>query len=218
MLHVKLEMGSCMVSRKSSYYQSRYRARLREKGFVKREIWIPPDYTKVLKDCETALRVGVMPIIPKTVTERKMSQDENWTTEKLLEALAQSAPASDGAIKVELVEGTDSGILVTMTEFGDLPLLMSVSGGQILVDTLLWPVDEVTNSAAFNELILKTHKLLPLSTFGIRPGPDGREYYEMFGSLSAGSILESVLFEIETLADNAMQAAEAYQSDLKDVA
>ena len=40
----------------------------------------------------------------------------------------------------------------------------------------------------------------------------------MFGSLSAGSILESVLFEIETLADNAMQAAAAYQSDLRDVA
>ncbi len=207
-----------MVSRKSSYYQSRYRARLREKGFVKREIWIPPDYTKVLKDCETALRVGVMPIIPKTVTERKMSEDGNWTTEKLYQALAESEPAGDGAIKVELVEGTDPGILVTMTEFGDLPLLMSVSGGQILVDTLLWPVDEVTNPAAFNELILKTHKLLPLSTFGIRQGPDGKEYYEMFGSLSAGSILESVLFEIETLADNAMQAAEAYQSDLRDVA
>ena len=47
--------------------------------------------------------------------QRKMSQDENWTTEQLLEALAQSAPASDGAIKVELVEGTDPGILVTMT-------------------------------------------------------------------------------------------------------
>ncbi len=211
-------MGSFMVSRKSSYYQSRYRARLREKGFVKREIWIPADYTKTLKDCETALRVGVMPIIPKTVTERKMSEDGNWTTEKLPEALARSAPAGDGAIKVELVEGTDPGILVTMTEFGDLPLLMSVSGGQILVDTLLWPVEEVDNAAAFNEMILKTHKLLPLSTFGIRQGPDGKDYYEMFGSLSAGSILESVLFEIETLADNAMQAAEAYQSELKDVA
>ncbi len=159
-----------------------------------------------------------MPIIPKTVTEREMSEDGNWTTEKLYQALAGSEPAGDGAIKVELVEGTDPGILVTMTEFGDLPLLMSVSGGQILVDTLLWPVDEVTNPAAFNELILKTHKLLPLSTFGIRQGPDGKEYYEMFGSLSAGSILESVLFEIETLADNAMQAAEAYQSDLRDVA
>ena len=41
------------------------------------------------------------------------------------------------------------------------------------------------------------------------------EYYEMFGSLSAGSVLDSVLFEIETLADNAMQAAAAYQSDLQ---
>ena len=84
-----------------------------------------------------------------------MSNDGNWTTETLYEALAQSEPAGDGAIEMELVEGTDPGILITMAEFGDLPLLMSVSGGQILV---------------------------------------------------------------ETLADNAMQAAEAYQSDLKDVA
>ena len=211
-------MGSFMASKKSSYYQSRYRARLRENGYVKREIWIPPDYTKILKDCETALRAGVMPFIPKTVTERKMSEDRNWTTATLYEALAQSETAGEGEIEVELVEGTDPGILITMTEFGDLPLLMSVSGSQILVDTLLWPVDEVNDPAAFNEMIMKTHKLLPLSTFGIRQGPDGREYYEMFGSLSAGSILESILFEIETLADNAMQAAAAYQSDLKDVA
>ncbi len=207
-----------MASRKSSYYQSRYRARLREKGYVKREIWIPPDYTKILKDCETAIRAGVMPIIPKTVRETKMSEDGNWTTETLYKALGQSEPAGDGEIEVELVEGTDPGILITMTEFGDLPVLMSVSGSQILVDTLLWPVDEVNDPAAFNTFILKTHKLLPLSTFGIRQGPDGKDYYEMFGSLSAGSILESVLFEIETLADNAMQAAAAYQSDLRDVA
>ena len=211
-------MGSFMASKKSSYYQSRYRARLRENGYVKREIWIPPDYTKILKDCETALRAGVMPFIPKTVTERKMSEDRNWTTATLYEALAQSETAGEGEIEVELVEGADPGILITMTEFGDLPLLMSVSGSQILVDTLLWPVDAVNDPAAFNEMIMKTHKLLPLSTFGIRQGPDGRDYYEMFGSLSAASILESVLFEIETLADNAMQAAEAYQSDLKDVA
>jgi uncharacterized protein YjfI (DUF2170 family) len=206
------------VSRKSSYYQARYRARLREKGYVKREIWIPPDYTKILKDCETALRAGVMPSIPQIVTEHKMNENGNWTTETLYQALEQSEPAGEGAFNVELVEGTDPGILITMTEFGDLPLLMSVSGSQILVDTLLWPVDEVNDPAAFNNLILKTHKLLPLSTFGIRAGPDGREYYEMFGSLSAGSILESIIFEIETLADNAMQAAAAYQSDLQDVA
>lgn len=203
---------------KSSYYQSRYRARLREKGYVKREIWIRPEYTKILKDCETALRVGILPFPPKSPTGDEMSEDGNWTTESLCQALAQSETAREGTINVEMVAGIDPGILITMVEFGDLPLLMSVSGSQILVDTLLWPVDEVKDTAAFNDLILKSHKLLPLSTFGIRQGPDGREYYEMFGSLSAGSILESVLFEIETLADNAMQAAEAYQRDLKDVA
>jgi hypothetical protein len=210
-----------VMSMSSSYYQHRYRARLREKGYVKREIWIPPEYTKILKDCETALRVGILPIVsksaPKYAPESEMSKDGNWTTETLHRALAESEAADEDVIKVELVAGIDPGILVTMAEFGDLPLLMSVSGSQILVETLLWPVDEVKDTAAFNDLILKTHKLLPLSAFGIRQGPDGKDYYEMFGSLSAGSILASVLFEIETLADNAMQAAEAYQSDLKDV-
>lgn len=207
-----------MATKKPAYYQSKYRERLREKGYVKREIWIPPDYTKVLKDCEAALRAGVMPIILGTGTERKMSQDENWTTESLLAALRQSESVIAGDIAVELVEGTDPGILLIMKEFGDLQLLMSVSGSQIIVDTQLWAVEEVDDSAAFNEMILKTHKLFPLSTFGIVLGPDGRDYYEMFGSLSAGSILDSVIFEIETLADNALQAAEAYQSDLKNVA
>ncbi len=206
-----------MASKKPAYYQSKYRERLREKGYVKREIWIPADYTKVLKDCEAALRAGVMPIILRTGTEREMSQ-ENWTTESLLAALQQSEPVTAGDIEVDLVEGADPGILVTMKEFGDLSLLMSVSGSQIIVDTQLWAVEEVDDSAAFNEMILKTHKLFPLSTFGIVVGPDGRDYYEMFGSLSAGSILESVIFEIETLADNALQAAEGYQSELKNVA
>ena len=207
-----------MATKKSSYYQSRYRARLREQGFVKREIWIPPEFVTVLQDCQTALREGIIPFIPKSVRERTMSQDENWTTESLCAALAQSEPATSGDFVVELVEGADPGILITMVEFGDLPLLMSVSGGQILVDTLLWPVDEVADPGDFNATILKTHKLLALSTFGIRAGPDGKDYYELFGALSAGSILESVILEIETLADNAMQAAEAYQTELKKVA
>jgi uncharacterized protein YjfI (DUF2170 family) len=147
-----------------------------------------------------------------------MSNDENWTTETLQGALAQSEAATEGNIQVELVAGIDPGILITMQEFGDLPLLMSVSGSQILVETLLWPLEEVADRAAFNDLILRTHKLMPLSSFGIIQGPDGRDYYEIFGSLSAGSKLASVLFEIETLADNAMQTAEAYQTELKDIA
>ena len=46
MLHVKIGMDIHTVPKKSSYYQSRYRARLREKGYVKRELWIPPEFSK----------------------------------------------------------------------------------------------------------------------------------------------------------------------------
>jgi len=150
--------------------------------------------------------------------ERRMSQTDNWTTQTLFTALEQSELVVDGSIEIEMIEGADPDILITMKEFGDLPILLGVSGSQIIVDTLLWPVDEVGDSAEFNAMILKTHKIFPLSTFGITRGPNDRDYYEMFGSLSSGSILDSIIFEIETLADNAMQAAEAYQTDFKNAA
>ncbi len=207
-----------MATKSPSYYQSRYRDRLRQQGYIKKEVWIPSNWTQVLKECESALRVGIVPIIPKMGKERNMNQINNWDTQTLFEALGQSEPVAEDTIEVELVEGAEPGILLTMKEFGDLPILMSVSGSQIIVDTLLWPVGEAKDSAAFNTIALKTHKLLPLSTFGITRGPDDQDYYEMFGSLSSGSLLESIIYEVETLADNALQAAGAYQSGLKNVA
>ena len=200
-----------MTAKKSSFYQARYRERLKEKGFVKREVWIPPEMSALLKVCEEALREGVEPIIPKKRGYRSMSQDEMWTTESLFTALTASEPCEKGEFQVELVEGADPGILVTMTEFGDLPVFMSVSGGQIVADSLLWAVEDVAEQAAFNAMLLRSHKLMPLSTFGVTPGPDGKDYYEIFGALSAGSKLESVLEELETLADNALQAVEAFE-------
>ena len=147
-----------------------------------------------------------------------MNQVNNWDTQTLFEALGQSEQVVDGSVEIEMVEGADPDILITMKDFGDLPILLGVSGSQIIVNTLLWPTDEVNDTAEFNDMILRTHKLFPLSTFSITRGANDRDYYELFGSLSSGSILESVIFEIETLADNAMQAAEAYRSDFKDVA
>jgi uncharacterized protein len=207
-----------MTAKTSAYYQSRYRARLKKSGLVKREVWIPAEHAKALKQCEEALRRGIEPIIPKAKRKTSMSQDESWTTESLLKALQESGPARDGDIDVELVEGSEPGIHLIMKEFGDLPLFMSVSGDQIIVDTLLWPLDDVADKAAFNDMALRTHKYFPLSTFGISKGPDGRDYYEMFGALSAGSILDSVLSEIDTLADNVLQAVEACRDELKKTA
>ena len=207
-----------MTAKTSAYYQSRYRARLKKSGLVKREVWIPAEHAKALKQCEEALRRGIEPTIPKAKRKTSMSQDEPWTTESLLKALQESEPARAGDIEAELVEGSEPGIHLIMKEFGDLPLFMSVSGGQIIIDTLLWPLDDVADKATFNDMALRTHKYFPLSTFGISRGPDGRDYYEMFGALSAGSILDSVLFEIETLADNVLQAVDACRDELKKTA
>lgn len=202
-----------MTRKPSSYYQNRYRERLRQKGFVKREVWIPPEQTAALKLCEEALRDGRTPEFIQSRKAAPMTQNPMWTTDSLMKALQESEPARTGEMDVTLIDGTEPGIVLTMNEFGDLPLYMSVAGSQIIVDTLLWPVDEIKDQAALNDQLLRMHKFMPLSTFGITQGPDGREYYEIFGALSAGSKLESILFEIDMLADNALQSVEAYAAE-----
>ncbi len=201
-----------MSAKKSSHYQTLYRDRLKARGFVKREVWIPPEMSAILKDCEGALREGLIPMIPVGKRTKTMSQEDTWTTENLFDAISASEQASNNGLHIELIEGADPGILITMTEFGDLPIFMSVSGGQIVAESLLWPVKNIDDAIAFNAMLLRSHKLMPLSTFGIAPGPDGQDYYEIFGALSASSKLESVLEEIETLADNAIQAVEAFDT------
>lgn len=202
-----------MTRKPSSYYQNRYRERLRQKGFVKREVWIPSEQTAALKLCEEALRDGRTPEFNQSRKAPPMTQNPMWTTDSLMRALQESEPARNGEMDVTLIDGTEPGIVLTMNEFGDLPLYMSVAGSQIIVDTLLWPVDEIRDRNALNDQLLRMHKFMPLSTFGITQGPDGRDYYEIFGALSAGSKLESILFEIEMLADNALQSVEAYAAE-----
>ena len=60
---------------------------------------------------------------------------------------------------------------------------------------------------ALNQLVLRTHKLVPLSTFGLTT-IDGAEWYELFGSLSSQSLADVVVEEADVLASNALDAAE----------
>jgi uncharacterized protein YjfI (DUF2170 family) len=137
---------------------------------------------------------------------------ETWTTDSLHLALSGTEPVKSGTICIDLVRGTSDGIAVTMVEFGDLTIVMSVGAEQILAQVLLWPLASLKDPAAFADMALRTHKLMPLSTFGITKGPDGSDYYELFGALSASSKLDNVVLELETLADNAIEAAQAYEA------
>ena len=140
---------------------------------------------------------------------------DSWTTESLYLALETTDAVTTGAIRLEMVHGANDSIVATMADFGDLSVIMSVGSEQILAQVMLWPVDSMKDPAAFATTALRTHKLMPLSTFGIVQGPDGEDYYELFGALSSSSKLENIVLELETLADNAIEAVEAYADDRK---
>lgn len=227
-----------MERRTSAYYQRRHRERLREQGLQKKELWVLPEYTDELAIIERRMRQprGETPSVGHGAGEADMSESAThgahgapwpvanagigaplWTASTLCAAIAAAQPVRDGAVAVELIEGAEPGLHLTMHDYGDLPLFMAVIGRQIVVEALLWPVSQVRDPARFNEALLRTHKLFPLSTLGIET-LDGESVYIMFGALSASSSLADVLFEIETLADNVIRATEAYEAHLREAA
>lgn len=144
-----------------------------------------------------------------------MSMPQVWTAQSLSEALAATELFQSGQAGIELLQGADASLHVTMREYGDLPLFIAVFGEQIVVEALLWPAADVRDQAAFNEEVLRTHKLFPLSSIGLEKAADGNDSYIMFGALSSSSTLSDVVFEIELLADNVIKATEAYEGFLK---
>ncbi|WP_363799447.1 DUF2170 family protein [Lysobacter firmicutimachus] len=201
--------------RSSAYYQRRHRERLREKGLVKKELWVLPEFADELLAVEKRMRQprGAMPA--RARGEGTMSDGKVWTARGLYEALTQTEEFVYGDSQIELIDGAEASLHLVMAEYGDLPLFVAVVGEQIVVEALLWPVAHVRDPAAFNEEVLRTHKaFFPLSTIGIETLADGEAVYMMFGSLSATSSLSNVLYEIETLADNVIKATEAYEPQL----
>ena len=132
--------------------------------------------------------------------------DSAWTVRTLKAALDHADAVGAGEFSARIVEGADPVLLVTVHSHGDLEIFVNVSEAQIAASVLLWPCDEQPDRAAFNEFLLKAQKLVPLSNFGI--GTVGeRDYYELFGELATTSSLETVVIELRTLAENAIEAA-----------
>lgn len=131
-----------------------------------------------------------------------------WTVGSLAAALAD--PAYRETLTAERIDLAEPVLRVTMHDHGDLAIFVHCAGEQIVVSTLLWPVDEQPDVDAFNRFLLKAQKLVPLSNFAITE-VDGRDYYELIGELSIESSLRLIVLELRVLADNALSAA----SDLR---
>ena len=198
-----------MRAKSSAHYQREYRRRLRAQGLVKKEVWIRPEHAQRLAELEVELReldglAGKGGL--KTMTDRT----ESWTTLSLYAALQRVEPFVSGQATLELVDGVEPALHAVMAEYGDLPVFLTVAGEQIIVEAVLWSIGEVVNVDGFNEAVLRTQKFFPLSSISLDRVAPGSDYYHMFGALSAYSILQNVVFEIETLANNVIQATEAY--------
>jgi uncharacterized protein YjfI (DUF2170 family) len=209
-----------MQKKSSAHYQREYRSRLREQGLVKKEVWILPENAHRLTLLEMELRASakqrISEIALSTKGEYRMSDIVNrWTTQSLHDALAKADLFSADRADLELIDGIAPVLHLVMREHGDLPLFLTVSGDQIVVEAMLWSATDVKDLALFNETVLRTHKFFPLSNISL-DRVDGDDCYQMYGALSSSSSLQDVLFEIEILASNVIQATQAYSEFLID--
>lgn len=188
----------------------RFRERMRERGLVKKEVWVLPEHSAALSEIELRMReASETGILPATG-----SRGDAWSVETIAQALMETGCVQAGRITVEHMEGAEPSLRLTMHEHGDLPILLAVSGEQILAEVYLWPLSAVRDPHVFNAVALQTHKYLPLSNFSLSPMGDGGGY-TLFGALDSRSNLESILLEIQALADNSIAVVELHAEHLK---
>ncbi|MDE1461559.1 YjfI family protein [Spartinivicinus poritis] len=198
-----------MTRKSGAHYQRMFRERLRAQGLIKKDVWILPEHASTLRQVEKVLRLPDTQ--PSDIERITMAEETLWNTQSLYEELNNVELFKSDAATLEIIEGTDQCLHIVMHEYADIPIFLSVSGEQILAEVILWSTEEINDVTAFNEEVLRTHKLLPLSSISLDRWPDGKDYYCLFGALSASSIIPSIVFEIETLADNVIKASEAYE-------
>lgn len=204
------------AAKSSAVYVREFRERMRRAGLVKKDVWIRPEYAEDLAAIEKRFRQ-----VPGESTQDSGAPTAawqavpGWTLATLQKAIEASPLVQAGSIEVSRIEGADPALSLVMRDFGDLPVFVAVGGLQVVVQALMWPVDHIKDPAAFNAHVLRTHKLVPLTTMGIEPVA-GVLSYIMFGSLDTHSSLANVLFEVEMLAENVIDSVDAFRAFLKD--
>lgn len=204
-----------------------WRQARRDAGMVKLELWVP---LASRDDVKAAVRAIVTDstrgpaLNPRPLAPRRRSPTSEpftsgadhlmdavietpWTVPSIKTALDASDLVRDGEMTLRVLEGADPVLLASMHEYGDLPVYLSVGGAQIVVSVLLWPVAEQHDRHAFNEFLLKAQRIVPLSNFAIT-SVGGEDVYELMGELSCKTTLQTILIELRTLAENAIDATE----------
>lgn len=200
-----------MARKTSTDYMREMRARLTAAGYVKRELYVLPENAEVLRSIEKVLR---QPYLGNRIKlEEFMTESINWTINTLHSALLELDAVKENDIELTLIQGAEPSLSLTMHNFGGLPIMIAIAGDQILVDSVLVYASQVKDSKAFNDAVLRSRDIFPLSSIGIET-INGETVYSMFGALSAASSLTVIVHEVLTLADNVIRAADAYEDYL----
>lgn len=204
-----------------------WRQARREAGLVKLELWVPEAARDDVKAAVRAIitdstrgphlagrdlagrarRPTSAPITSGDDHHMDAVIETPWTVPAIKEAMDASPLVREGEMTLRVLEGADAVLLATMHEYGDLPVYLSVGGAQIVCSVLLWPVAEQADRHAFNEFLLKAQRVVPLSNFAIT-NVGGEDVYELMGELSCKTTLQTILIELRTLAENAIDATE----------
>ncbi|QNP47281.1 YjfI family protein [Diaphorobacter aerolatus] len=212
-----------MEEKTSAHYQRLHRQRLREQGLVKKEVWILPEHGVTLQRLEKRMRLpkaqaGSLTLHDKEDDDMETGSHSYWNVRSLAADLKASALGKESKLQVEVLEGADASLLVTLPDFGDLPVHLALSGDQLVVESFLWSASDVADRAGLNEQILRLQKLFPFATIALEPLGAGGEGYVMFAALRSSASSDDILCEILTLADNVIQVTEALASYLPRVA
>lgn len=209
-------MKGSRAAKPSTLHQRSYRERMRQQGLVKKDVWIRPEHAQDLAAIEKAMREADGSWRSASIAPLEGADAGTpWTTHAIHKALSGPYPASEGggepgsAFSIEWIEGAEPSVCLHMHGYGDLPVFVAAGAEQVVVEAYLWPLSAVADPAAFDALVLRTHRLLPLTTISIQVIA-GEPAYVMSGALDSRSSLASLWFEIETLADNVINATEAY--------
>jgi hypothetical protein len=198
-----------------------WRKARREAGMVKLEFWVPEPAREDVKAAVHAI-VTESTRGPEIVRRPRRNPstvpfgvnhpmdaviETSWTVPAIKTALESSDLVREGEMTLRVLEGAEPVLLATMNEYGDLPIYLSVGGAQIVCSVLLWPVSEQKDADQFNSFLLKAQRVVPLSNFAITT-VDGQDVYELMGELSCKTTLQTILIELRTLAENAIDATE----------
>lgn len=197
----------------------RHRRKLLEQGLKRVEVWVRPTDAPLIQDLAAHLRRGsIIHVSPPrdarssagaAEKERKImdAMSSPWTIETLKQAIEGSEDLLPGELECKVSVGASPVLEVTVEAAGGGTLYVAIQDEQIVTTTVLWARQDQESPEAFEAMMLRAHKIwLPLSALSI-DSINGEEYYELFGTMSARSTLQSIIMEFRTIANNAIELA-----------